>query len=66
MLLSLESLDNNIGNRGVFKAGQFTPGGETPSDDLALYKISPEVKHMLRDMKLKWIQHFLMYLNQEM
>jgi hypothetical protein len=37
----LESLDDNIGNRGVFKAGQFTPGGETPSDDLALYKISP-------------------------
>ena len=37
----LESLDDNIGNRGVFKAGQFTPGGETPSDDLALYKLSP-------------------------
>lgn len=37
----LESLDDNIGNRGVFKAGQFTPGGETPSDGLALYKLSP-------------------------
>ena len=37
----LESLNDNIGNRGVFKAGQFTPGGETPSDDLALYKIAP-------------------------
>jgi len=37
----LESLNDNIGNRGVFNAGQFTPGGETPSDDLALYKLSP-------------------------
>ena len=37
----LNSLDNNVGNRGVFKAGQFTPSGGTPSDDLALYKISP-------------------------
>ena len=37
----LESLNDNIGNRGVYKAGQFTSGGETPSDDLALYKLSP-------------------------
>jgi len=37
----MNSLDNNIGNRGVFKSGQFTPSGGTPSDDLALYKISP-------------------------
>jgi hypothetical protein len=35
------SLDDNIGNRGIFQAGQFTPGGGTPSDDLAIYKISP-------------------------
>ena len=27
--------------RDRFNAGQFTPGGETPSDDLALYKVSP-------------------------
>jgi len=37
----MNSLDDNIGNRGVFKAGQFTPSGGTPADDLALYKISP-------------------------
>ena len=37
----LESLNDNIGNRGVYNAGQFTAGGETPSDDLALYKLSP-------------------------
>ena len=37
----LNSLNDNIGNRGIFQAGQFTPGGGTPSDDLALYKISP-------------------------
>ena len=32
----MNSLNDNIGNRGVFQAGQFTPGGGTPSDDLAL------------------------------
>ena len=37
----MNSLDDNIGNRGVFQEGQFTPSGGTPSDDLALYKISP-------------------------
>ena len=37
----LESLNDNIGNRGVYRAGQFTSGGETPSDNLALYKLSP-------------------------
>ena len=35
------SLNNNLGNRGLFNAGQFTPSGGTPSDDLAIYKISP-------------------------
>ena len=35
------SLDNNIGNRGIFQSGQFTPNGGTPSEDLAIYKISP-------------------------
>jgi len=36
-----ESLNNNRGNRGVFSAGQQTYGGSTPSEDLALYQISP-------------------------
>ena len=35
------SLDNNIGNRGIFQSGQFTPNGGTPEEDLAIYKISP-------------------------
>ena len=35
------SLDDNIGNRGIFQAGQFTPQGGSPSEDLAVYKISP-------------------------
>ena len=35
------SLNDNIGNRGIFQAGQFTPQGGTPSSDLAVYKISP-------------------------
>ena len=36
-----ESLNNNLGNRGIFNNGQFTYGGSTPSDDLATYQISP-------------------------
>jgi hypothetical protein len=36
-----ESLNNNLGNRGIFNEGQFTYGGLTPSDDLAIYQISP-------------------------
>ena len=37
----LNSLDDNLGNEGIFKEGQFTPSGGTPSDDLGIYKISP-------------------------
>ena len=40
-LTVLNSLNDNLGNRGVYQEGQFTPGGETPSEDLALYKVSP-------------------------
>ncbi len=36
-----DSLNNNKGNRGVFNRGQFTYGGATPDDNLALYQISP-------------------------
>lgn len=36
-----DSLNDNQGNRGVFNRGQFTFGGATPSDNLALYQISP-------------------------
>tara|TARA_Y100001970_G_scaffold39092_1_gene48106 strand:- start:1500 stop:9023 length:7524 start_codon:yes stop_codon:yes gene_type:complete len=36
-----DSLNDNIGNRGLFQEGQFTYSGTTPSDDLACYKISP-------------------------
>ena len=35
------SLNDNVGNRGIFQEGQFTPGGSTPSGGLALYKVSP-------------------------
>lgn len=36
-----ESLNNNQGNRGVFNVNQLTYGGSVPSEDLALYQISP-------------------------
>jgi len=35
------SLNDNKGNRGIFNAGQFTYGGALPSDNLALYQVSP-------------------------
>ena len=37
----LNSLNNNIGNRGIYQEGQFTQGGSTPTDNLSLYKLSP-------------------------
>jgi hypothetical protein len=36
-----DSLNNNRGNQGIFNFGQFTYGGLIPSDDLAVYQISP-------------------------
>ena len=36
-----ESLNDNEGNRGLFTADQTTYAGSTPSDDLAIYQISP-------------------------
>ena len=34
------SLNNNLGNNGLFEGGEFTYGGSTASDDLAIFKIS--------------------------
>jgi len=36
-----ESLNNGQGNRGIYNENQTTDDGLTPSDDLAIYKISP-------------------------
>ena len=36
-----DSLNNDLGNNGVFNADQLTYGGSSPSDDLALYQVSP-------------------------
>ena len=37
----VNSLNDRVGNDGIFNAGQFSPAGTTVSDNLALYKISP-------------------------
>ena len=37
----VNSLNDRIGNDGIFNEGQFSPSGVTVSNDLALYKISP-------------------------
>lgn len=36
-----ESLNNGIGNRGIYNANQTTSSGKKPSEDLMVYKISP-------------------------
>ena len=36
----VDSLNDNLGNNGIFRDGQFTYSGSIPSDDLALYRIS--------------------------
>ncbi|NBO99033.1 MAG: DUF4815 domain-containing protein [Proteobacteria bacterium] len=36
-----ESLNDNVGNNGLFDAGQFTYSGSTPSQNLAVYQFSP-------------------------
>ena len=36
-----DSLNNGYGNRGIYNPGQVTSQGNTPSDDLGIYKISP-------------------------
>jgi hypothetical protein len=36
-----ESLNDNLGNRGIFNEGQFTYNGSIPSESLAIYQISP-------------------------
>ena len=36
-----ESLNNNLGNNGVFSSNQTTDGGSVPQENLALYQISP-------------------------
>lgn len=36
-----ESLNDGLGNRGIFNVGQFTYGGSTPSENLAVYQVSP-------------------------
>ena len=36
-----ESLNNNLGNRGIYQENQITEQGNTPSDDIAVLKILP-------------------------
>ena len=41
-----ESLNDQKGNRGLYSSDQITQGGNTPSDDLLVYKISPGKYHI--------------------
>jgi len=37
----VESLDDGLGNNGLFKEGEFTYGGQVAADDKIIYKMSP-------------------------
>jgi hypothetical protein len=37
----VNSLNDNLGNRGLYEPGQFTPGGTAANADLALCRLSP-------------------------
>ena len=37
----VNSLNNNLGNQGLYEEGQFTAGGSTPNADLSVLRISP-------------------------
>jgi hypothetical protein len=58
-----ESLNNNLGNRGIFNAGQFTYSGSTPSDDLAIYQISPG-KAIIRGYEVETISTTFLDVNK--
>jgi hypothetical protein len=49
-----ESLNDNLGNNGIFNSNQFTYGGLTPSDNLAIYQVSPG-KAFIRGYELETI-----------
>jgi hypothetical protein len=40
-VIAKESLNNKIGNNGVYNVGQLTKQGNIPSDDLLTLQISP-------------------------
>ena len=49
-----ESLNDNLGNSGIFNLNQFTSNGSTPSDSLAIYQLSPG-KAIVRGYEVKTI-----------
>jgi predicted small secreted protein len=40
-VIARESLNDNLGNNGIFKEGQLTYNNNTPKESLGVYKISP-------------------------
>lgn len=51
---SKESLNDGVGNQGIFNPGQLTYNGSVPSDDLGIYEISPG-KAMVRGYEVETI-----------
>jgi len=49
-----ESLNNRMGNDGIYNSGQFTASGSIPSDNLAICRISPG-KAYVRGYEIKTI-----------
>ena len=61
----LNSLNNNLGNRGIYEAGQFTSNGSVPSDNLALCRISPG-KAYVKGYEIETVPLLLMFQNQDL
>ena len=60
------ALDDGVGSRGLFSAGQFTPSGTPVTENKEFIKSHP-VKLMSRVMKLKRLdQHLLTLIRQEL
>lgn len=51
---SKESLNDGVGNQGIFNPGQLTYNGSVPSDDLGIYEIGPG-KAMVRGYEVETI-----------
>jgi hypothetical protein len=51
---SKESLNDGVGNQGIFNPGQLTYNGSVPSDNLGIYEISPG-KAMVRGYEVETI-----------
>ena len=59
----MNSLNDGLGNGGVFNDNQVTPGGDIPAEDLALYSISPG-KAYIKGYEIETIRNIYIDVNK--